>query len=115
MNPTIPLPFDKIPDYAAPEDVYRTARYMCTDRKIDIAYSLTWSFPVNSYFIYVVRLHFCEIQREICKIGDRVFEIQVNSQVADLFADDIRWIGGRGIPIYRECAVDIYAPMREKI
>ncbi|XP_031394383.1 receptor-like protein kinase FERONIA isoform X2 [Punica granatum] len=114
-NYSIPLVFDHIPEYAAPEDVYRTARSMGTNRSITTTYNLTWSFQVDSNFHYLIRLHFCEFQREISKFGDRVFKIYIASLVADSKADIIRWTGGRGIPIYKDYAVYMFAPTSKKI
>ncbi|OWM84722.1 hypothetical protein CDL15_Pgr027509 [Punica granatum] len=115
VNWSIPLVFDPIPEYAAPANVYKTARSIGTNRSITTTYNLTWSFPVDSNFLYLVRLHFCEFQREISKIGDRVFKIYIASQVADSRADVIEWTGGRGIPIYKDYAVGMYAQTSKKI
>ncbi|PKI69843.1 hypothetical protein CRG98_009718 [Punica granatum] len=115
VNWSIPLVFNQIPDYAAPADLYRTARSMGTNRSITTSYKLTWSFLVDSNFLYLVRLHFCEFQREISKIGDRTFEIYIASLVAERAADVIEWTGGRGIPIYKDYAVDMHAPTSKKI
>ncbi|PKI69853.1 hypothetical protein CRG98_009728 [Punica granatum] len=87
---------------------------MGTNRSITTTYNLTWSFQVDSNFLYLVRLHFCELQREISKFGDRTFEIYIASQVADSMADVIEWTGGRGIPIYKDYAVGIYAQTSKK-
>ncbi|PKI69851.1 hypothetical protein CRG98_009726 [Punica granatum] len=97
VNWSSSLVFDHIPEYAAPANVYRTARSLGTDRSTTTTYYLTWSFPVDPNFLYLVRLHFCEFQREISKFGDRTFEIYIASLVADSKADVIRWTGGRGV------------------
>ncbi|XP_031390624.1 receptor-like protein kinase FERONIA, partial [Punica granatum] len=115
VNWSSSLVFDHIPEYAAPANVYRTARSLGTDRSTTTTYYLTWSFPVDPNFLYLVRLHFCEFQREISKFGDRTFEIYIASLVADSKADVIRWTGGRGIPIYKDYAVDMFAPTSKKI
>ncbi|MBA0640434.1 hypothetical protein Goklo_023370 [Gossypium klotzschianum] len=59
--------------YSAPREVYVTARTMGTNKTQNENYQLTWEFPVDSGFNYFVRLHFCELQIEITKEGDRVF------------------------------------------
>ncbi|PKI69845.1 hypothetical protein CRG98_009720 [Punica granatum] len=111
VNWSIPLVYGHIREYAAPATVYRTARSL----GLIPTYSLTWSFQVDSNFHYLIRLHFCEFQGEINKIGDRVFGIYIASQVADPRADVIRWTGGRGIPIYQDYAVDMSARTSKKI
>ncbi|KAK4751851.1 hypothetical protein SAY87_020649 [Trapa incisa] len=117
VNTSISLIFDKIPNYTAPQDVYRTARSMGTDRTENFSYNLTWSFTVDSNFRYIVRLHFCEFQIEITKEGDRVFEIFIDSLEAESMSDVIRWTGGRGtgIPIYRDYAIDMLEQGSKKV
>ncbi|RZC24614.1 Receptor-like protein kinase FERONIA isoform B [Glycine soja] len=51
-------------NYSAPEELYLTARTMGSNGDANMKYNLTWSFPVDSGFKYLVRLHFCEISTE---------------------------------------------------
>ncbi|XP_042481813.1 receptor-like protein kinase FERONIA [Macadamia integrifolia] len=90
------------PAYIGPEDVYRSARTMGSDKNVNLNYNLTWSFSVDSGFNYLVRLHFCEFQPEIQKPGDRVFQIIINNQTVEPEADIIQYSGGNGIPVYRD-------------
>ncbi|KAL5741431.1 hypothetical protein ACOSP7_028163 [Xanthoceras sorbifolium] len=105
VNFSVKPNFSFIPNYSAPESVYQTARTMGTDRKQNQNYRLTWQFPVDSKFTYLVRLHFCEFQPEIIEYGNRVFEIYIADQIAETRADVIGWSGGNGVPVYRDYAV----------
>ncbi|XVE72352.1 hypothetical protein DITRI_Ditri11bG0032500 [Diplodiscus trichospermus] len=96
-----------IPSFTAPRSVYLTARSMGTNKTMNEHYNLTWEFPVDSDFDYFVRLHFCEFQTEITKVGDRVFQIFVANLTAESQADVISWSGGNGFPTYRDYAVAI--------
>ncbi|XVE72354.1 hypothetical protein DITRI_Ditri11bG0032700 [Diplodiscus trichospermus] len=96
-----------IPSFTAPRSIYLTARSMGTNGTMNEHYNLTWEFPVDSDFDYFVRLHFCEFQREITKVGDRVFQIFVANLTAESQADVISWSGGNGFPTYRDYAVAI--------
>ncbi|XP_050134285.1 receptor-like protein kinase FERONIA [Malus sylvestris] len=106
QNSSIQLNFSKIPEYSAPKEVYQSGRSMgespsgtITDR-----YNLTWEFPVDSMFAYLVRLHFCEFD-DVVTVGDRVFNIYIANQSAEKMADIIEWSGGNGRPVYRDYAV----------
>ncbi|XP_030964887.1 receptor-like protein kinase FERONIA [Quercus lobata] len=114
VNTTIELLFTKIPAYTAPEDVYRTARTMGRYKAVNKKYNLTWEFPVDSGFEYLVRLHFCEFQSEITDIQDRVFLIFIANQTAETAADVMRWAGSKGVPIYIDYAVSIYGKENQK-
>ncbi|KAK8488889.1 hypothetical protein V6N11_075739 [Hibiscus sabdariffa] len=101
------LTFSAIPSFSAPREVYLTARTMGTNKTENEKYNLTWEFPVDSGFNYFVRLHFCEFQNEITRIGERVFDIFLANLTAETQADVIAWSGGNGIPVYRDYVVAI--------
>ena len=101
-NFTIKYPSD-MPDYIAPIDVYRTARTMGPDPKINQNYNLTWVFQVDANFTYIVRFHFCEFLHS--KINQRVFDIYLNNRTAQPSADSIAWAGSEGVPVYKDFAV----------
>ncbi|XP_057962190.1 receptor-like protein kinase FERONIA [Malania oleifera] len=108
LNMMIDIKFGEVPNYTAPEILYRTAR------SIKQSNNLTWVFPVDSGFYYLIRLHFCEIVDEIMGINQRVFKILLNNQTADEHMDIMgheQW-SGRGFPIYREFVVMV--PESEK-
>ncbi|CAL2250017.1 unnamed protein product [Prunus armeniaca] len=63
QNLSIQLNFSEIPAYTAPKQVYQTARSTETNVTMNEIYvNLTWEFPVDSMFSYLVRLHFCQFQ-----------------------------------------------------
>ncbi|KAJ4707268.1 Receptor-like protein kinase [Melia azedarach] len=105
VNSSIVLSFSEIRNYSAPIEVYTTARTMGTNKTINENYDLTWEFEVDSGFTYFVRLHFCEFQIEITKVGDRVFRIYIANQTVQAEADVLAWSGGNGVPIYKDYAV----------
>ncbi|KAG6607067.1 Receptor-like protein kinase FERONIA, partial [Cucurbita argyrosperma subsp. sororia] len=71
-------------------------------------YNLTWVYPVDPGFFYMIRLHFCEFQEEINDTyDDRVFLIYIANTIAETSADVFGWAGGKGIPYYRDYAVNM--------
>ncbi|XP_021297723.1 receptor-like protein kinase FERONIA [Herrania umbratica] len=99
--------FSKIPNYTAPVSIYETARTMGTNKTMNENYRLTWQFPVDSGFTYLVRLHFCEFQSEIIVPGDRVFEIYINDVMVESQADVVSWADGTGVPVIQNYVVMI--------
>ena len=114
-NLSIPLNFNKIRKYTAPEDVYRTARTMGRYKNVNKHHNLTWEFSVDSDFFYMVRLHFCEFQPEITDTSQRAFYIYMANLTADDHADVIEWSGGNGVPIYRDYVVQIFQGNGKKV
>ncbi|CAI9109861.1 OLC1v1009781C1 [Oldenlandia corymbosa var. corymbosa] len=103
-NATISLQYtSQTPNYTAPSLVYTTARAMGS---MSTRYDLTWIFPVDSGFYYLLRLHFCEFMPYLFNAtGQRVFTIVINNRTAEQSADVIWWAGGTGIPVFRDYAV----------
>ncbi|KAL5582114.1 hypothetical protein UlMin_014556 [Ulmus minor] len=105
------LQFTAIPAYTAPEDVYKTARstgsaFFGKDKIMN--YTLTWQFPVDSGFNYLVRLHFCEIVVNQMKVaGDRVFNISLANENALTNFDIIRDSGGTNVPFKEDFVVSM--------
>ncbi|KAE8654933.1 putative receptor-like protein kinase [Hibiscus syriacus] len=93
---------EETPGYIAPVIIYDTSRTMNDDSQINMNYNLTWSFSVDTGFNYLLRLHFCETQMEVTEEGQRVFDIFINNETAELSADVIHWSGGNSIPVYRD-------------
>jgi serine/threonine protein kinase len=114
FNRTIELKFKNVAPYAAPNEVYRTARSMGTNKTLNKSYNLTWEFPVDSGFDYFVRLHFCEFEPEITQQEERLFLIFIANQTAEEAADVIVWSGGNGFPVYRDYAVSFIAKEGER-
>ncbi|MED6150393.1 hypothetical protein PIB30_071845, partial [Stylosanthes scabra] len=92
-----------VPNYTAPEVVYLTARSYGMNETAN--YNVTWNFQVDSQFYYMVRLHFCEWDKNIQHSGDRVFEIFIADTMAEELADVILWSGGDLIPTHKDYAV----------
>ncbi|KAJ6290447.1 hypothetical protein OIU78_026225 [Salix suchowensis] len=99
FNGTVQLQYNNDTRYAAPDNLYRTARTMGSND------NMTWEFPVHSTFTYLVRLHFCQFIPMILRKGDLAFKIYIANQTAEQYADIIDWAGGYGIPIYKDYSV----------
>ncbi|CAJ1947162.1 unnamed protein product [Sphenostylis stenocarpa] len=94
------------PDYVAPKELFRTARSMGRNATLNIISNLTWEFPVDYGFTYVLRLHFCELDPHINDFGDRVFSIYIASQLAEYHADVMLWSQKqKGVAVHRNYAV----------
>ncbi|XP_057448066.1 receptor-like protein kinase FERONIA [Lotus japonicus] len=91
--------------FSAPEQLYRTARTMGSNGDTNPGYNLTWSFPVDSGFKYLVRLHFCEIYLEVTEANQRVFKVYINNQTAEEKMDIVAMAGGKFTPLHRDYVV----------
>ena len=98
------------PAYTAPTAVYSSCRSMGPVASINLNYNLTWIFPLDSGFYYLVRLHFCEIVEDDTDFNQRVFDIFLNNETAMGGADVIAWSGGPGIPMYQDYVVYLTEP-----
>ncbi|KAJ4900193.1 Receptor-like protein kinase FERONIA [Raphanus sativus] len=106
-DPNMTIKYPKgTPTYIAPSVVYSTARSMTPSAQINLNSNLTWVFTIDSGFIYLVRLHFCEVLPMITKINQRVFTIYLNNQTAESEADVAGWTGGNGIPFHKDYVVN---------
>ncbi|KAM0955353.1 hypothetical protein ACFX2A_024248 [Malus domestica] len=102
QNSNIQLNFSTIPEYSALKEVYQTSRSMEVTNDNN---NLTWEFPVDSMFSYLVRLHFCELEGGVTMPRQRVFRIYIANQTVEQLADIIDWTGGNGRPVYRDYVV----------
>ncbi|PRQ53348.1 putative protein kinase RLK-Pelle-CrRLK1L-1 family [Rosa chinensis] len=114
QNNTVELNFVETPEYSAPKEVYNTGRSLWMNNTINKSYNLTWSFPVDSSFSYLVRLHFCEFESDVTKSGERTFVIYLANQTAEQGADVILWSGGNGIPTLRDYTLLMLGPGSQK-
>ncbi|GMN64025.1 hypothetical protein TIFTF001_033090 [Ficus carica] len=99
--------YSTIPNYTAPDDVYRTAITMGNNATKNTLRNVTWRLPVDSRFFYLVRLHFCEFDESLTKAGDRIFRIYIDNYTADNAFSVMDWSGGNMIPVYRDFVVSI--------
>ncbi|KAI3876380.1 hypothetical protein MKW98_021232 [Papaver atlanticum] len=101
--------FPSIPSYVAPKNIYRTARTMGSNQSNNQNNNLTWGLLVDPGFHYLLRLHFCEINSNITKVNQRVFQIILNNHTVEDHADVVAWTGntGNGIALYKDYAVHV--------
>ncbi|KAK4260994.1 hypothetical protein QN277_004050 [Acacia crassicarpa] len=95
--------------YAAPEELYWTARRMGINED-NTRYNLTWSFCVDSGFKYLIRLHFCEISMAITQVNQRVFKVYINNQTAEESMDLVALTGAPLVTLHRDYVIMV--PMR---
>ncbi len=95
-----------LPEYIAPAAVYATARDMGSTNTINQNFNLTWIFPVDLGYTYFVRLHFCEIF--LSAINQRVFNVYINNQTAEMALDIIAVTGHPDGPLYQDFAVPMF-------
>ncbi|CAF1859571.1 unnamed protein product [Brassica oleracea var. botrytis] len=93
--------------YVAPDDVYKMSRTMgnVNNPRLNQNFNLTWHFPVEAGFNYLVRLHFCETLAEVNGSGQRVFTIFIRNQIGKLEMDVIGMSGDSRIPMYLDFSV----------
>ena len=75
------------------------------DARVNEKYNLSWVLPVDPGFVYLVRLHFCEIQSSVTRVNELVFSIYLDNQTAEAEFDLIRKSGGRGSAVYSDYIV----------
>ncbi|KAJ8567153.1 hypothetical protein K7X08_019361 [Anisodus acutangulus] len=88
--------------YTAPTSIYTTSRTMA-----NYSQSLDWKFPLDSGFVYLFRLHFCETHLEV---NERVFDIFIANQTADQQVDVIQRSGSSRVPMYKDYVVYVRDP-----
>ena len=92
----------KIANYITPDDVYQFAWTMGLDSNKNKMSNLTWELLVDSGFHYLVRLHFCEIDKLKYVVGQRRFIIYIDYLLSKLGADVILWTNERVTPFYKD-------------
>ncbi|KAK2366026.1 receptor protein kinase FERONIA [Trifolium repens] len=96
------------PDYVAPKELFKSSRDLGTNSTLNQLLNLTWEFPVDPDFTYLIRLHFCELDPRITQAGDRVFIIYLQGQMALEQADVMKWtINQKGVAVQRNYAISI--------
>ncbi|CAJ2665841.1 unnamed protein product [Trifolium pratense] len=96
------------PDYVAPKELFKSSRDLGTNSTLNQLLNLTWVFPVDYGFYYLIRLHFCELDPDITNTGDRVFTIYLQGNVAEQQADVMKWtLNKKGVAVQRNYAISI--------
>ncbi|GKV16924.1 hypothetical protein SLEP1_g27492 [Rubroshorea leprosula] len=103
LNKSQPIQFTaSTPAYTAPKELYTTSRMMSNNSLLNSKSSMTWKFPVDAGFRYLVRLHFCEILMRITGDDQHVFNIFINNLTAAAAIDVFLLSGGSGHPMYKD-------------
>ncbi|MED6172750.1 hypothetical protein PIB30_052921 [Stylosanthes scabra] len=102
------------PDYAAPTELYRTSRDMGMNKTLNQMTNLTWEFPLDFGFNYMIRLHFCELDPDINVPSDRAFNIYVAGQLVEHDASVLTWTKQKGIAVQRDYVVMIQGTNQQK-
>ncbi|CAN6708450.1 unnamed protein product [Malus baccata var. baccata] len=119
QNTYAELNFSIIPEYTAPKQLYQTSRLWgvetpgltTSQTSSPTSFNLTWEFPVDSKFSYLVRLHFCDCHKKNFPNG---FQIYIANQIAEEGANIPGWSDGYANPVYRDYVVSIGPRSRKK-
>ncbi|KAL2959141.1 hypothetical protein AAZX31_18G251200 [Glycine max] len=112
----IKLRFTKIPNYTAPDTVYRSVRNMGSNGTINMGFNLTWQLPVDSGFTYLLRLHFCQLDPDMKNPGYQSFFIFVQDQLVEKWADILGWSDKQeGVPVVKQYVVFMPGNQPEKV
>ncbi|XP_058073219.1 receptor-like protein kinase THESEUS 1 [Magnolia sinica] len=84
----------------APNLVYATAEAMGNPNVANLNFNVTWVFSVDPSFVYLVRLHFCDIVS--MAMNDLVFNVYINSDIAIASLDLSSKTGGLAVPYYKD-------------
>ncbi|CAH2061597.1 unnamed protein product [Thlaspi arvense] len=88
----------------APQTVYATAAEMADSHTIDPNFNVTWNFPSNPSFHYLVRLHFCDIVSK--SLNDLYFNVYINGKTAISGLDLSTVAGDLSAPYYKDIVVN---------
>ena len=69
--------------------------------------NLTWRLEVDSGFDYLIRLHFCELNRQVNGNLERIFEVLFNDVLAEE-VDTWEISGGFAKALYRDYIVSLF-------
>ncbi|KAL8153981.1 hypothetical protein V2J09_011741 [Rumex salicifolius] len=101
------ISYETVANYSAPTVVFRTFRVMgyITDA-CKRPVNLTWEFEVDLGFLYLVRLHWCEVDVNINSSNYRVFSVYIGGLLAEEQMDVFARAGSFSA-IYRDYVVYI--------
>ncbi|KAH0885864.1 hypothetical protein HID58_061960 [Brassica napus] len=88
----------------APQTVYATAAEMADSHTMDPNFNVTWNFPSNPSFHYLIRLHFCDIISK--SLNDLYFNVYINGKTAISGLDLSTLAGGLSSPYYKDIVVN---------
>ncbi|CAI9107783.1 OLC1v1007225C2 [Oldenlandia corymbosa var. corymbosa] len=103
-NLVLPVKSKTIQAFLAPSKIYHTSWKIDTDVS-QMDHNFTWKVPIELGFLYLVRLHFCELDYRMADGEAREFSVIINNQIAEKNADIFRWSGDVGIPVFRDYVV----------
>ncbi|CAN4102853.1 unnamed protein product [Withania somnifera] len=83
----------------APYWVYATAETMGDANTADGNFNITWEFPVDPNFMYLIRVHFCDIVSK--SLNTLLFNVYINDDTA-LLDLDLSASGNLDVPYYRD-------------
>ncbi|KFK32894.1 hypothetical protein AALP_AA6G301900 [Arabis alpina] len=88
----------------APQTVYATGAEMADSHTIDPNFNVTWTFPSNPSFHYLIRLHFCDIISK--SLNDLYFNVYINGKTAISGLDLSTVAGDLAAPYYKDIVVN---------
>ncbi|KAK8647951.1 hypothetical protein V6N13_121675 [Hibiscus sabdariffa] len=100
VNPASIKYTDSITQETAPNRVYATAVAMGDANVPSMNSKVTWVFPVDSNFRYLVRAHFCDILSQ--SLNAMVFNLYINDDIAVPSLDLSTLTGKLNLPYYKD-------------
>ncbi|KAL4333891.1 hypothetical protein GQ457_07G014240 [Hibiscus cannabinus] len=100
VNPASIKYTDSITQETAPNRVYATAVAMGDANVPSMNSNVTWVFPVDSNFRYLVRAHFCDILSQ--SLNAMVFNLYINDDIAVPSLDLSTLTGKLNLPYYKD-------------
>ncbi|KAL0790677.1 hypothetical protein Bca101_006923 [Brassica carinata] len=88
----------------APQTVYATAAEMANSHTIAPNFNVSWNFPSNPSFNYLIRLHFCDIVSK--SLNDLYFNVYINGKTAISGLDLSTVAGDLATPYYKDIVVN---------
>lgn len=88
----------------APATVYASAEQMADSETRNQNFNITWNFPADAEFGYVVRLHFCDIVSK--SLNDLYFNVYINGKMAISGLDLSSINNALAVPYYKDIVVN---------
>ncbi|XP_021738661.1 probable receptor-like protein kinase At4g39110 [Chenopodium quinoa] len=104
---------DGVTPYIAPQTVYASAAEMADANTMEQSFNVSWEFPVEKSYDYLVRLHFCDIVSTA--LNDLYFNVYINGKPA-ISALDLSSITGKlATPNFQDIVVDSSLVDQDKV